>query len=266
MTGMSRIRYAVAAAVLVSTLWAQNDDHPTSNSAAAESSTQSKPGAAALAPASIPADSTKLEPIKIVKAVYPPEAKVQKLEGRVIIKINVTESGYVDGAEVVSGNPILAAACVDAAKEWKFKPFIRDGKPKRVSANLPFDFKPSTDAPLLVPIEDLSSRGAESVKSPADNPTASNPGSKSPSTTPDSASLVLIRKVKATYPIEAENQEIQGEVVVKISVSEVGDVDSAEILSGNPILARASVDAVKKWKFRPFFRNGARQSLNRFKF
>lgn len=181
---MSRIRYALAAAVLVSALWAQNDDHPTSNSAAAESSTQSKPGAAVLTPASIPADSAKLEPIKIVKAVYPPEAKVQKLEGRVIVKINVTESGDVDGTEVVSGNPVLAAACVDAAKQWKFKPFIRDGKPKKVSASLPFDFGLPPDAPLVVPIEDLSSKGAVSGKGPADNPAASNPTSQSTSTPP----------------------------------------------------------------------------------
>src|SRR5439155_26654898 len=97
-----------------------------------------------------PADSTKLEPIKIVKAVYPQSARAEKIEGRVIIKITVTETGDVDDAEVISGNPILAAACLDAVKQWKFKPFIKNGNPVRVAANLPFEFK--VPPPEQVPI------------------------------------------------------------------------------------------------------------------
>jgi TonB family protein len=139
MTGMSRIRSAFAAAVLVSALWAQSDDHHASNSAAGQPA-ESKLGAAAPAPVGTPGDSTKLEPIKIVKAVYPEAAKAEKLEGRVIVKAVISETGDVDSVEVVTGNAVLAAAALDAVKQWKFKPFIKGGKPIRISVKLPCDF------------------------------------------------------------------------------------------------------------------------------
>jgi TonB family protein len=42
--------------------------------------------------------------------------------------------------------------------------------------------------------------------------------------------LEVIKRVKASYPGEAEQEKLQGEVVLKIVVSETGDVESAEAL------------------------------------
>jgi len=55
-----------------------------------------------------PADSTKLEPIKIQKATYPEEAREKQLQGQVWVKFSVSESGDVAGVEVISGDPVLA--------------------------------------------------------------------------------------------------------------------------------------------------------------
>lgn len=88
----------------------------------------------------VPPDSKGLEPIKVVKASYPAAVGANELQGEVIIKVNVSETGDVERAEVVSGNAILGHAAMDAAKKWKFKPFIRNGKPVKVSTNIPFDF------------------------------------------------------------------------------------------------------------------------------
>jgi TonB family protein len=56
--------------------------------------------------------------------------------------------------------------------------------------------------------------------------------------------------------LAAEQQEIQGEVVVEILVTEAGEVGETKVIRGNPILADSVVGAVKKWKFAPFIRNG----------
>jgi len=51
------------------------------------------------------ADSTKLEPIQIKKAAYLYEAQEKKLQGEVVVRILVSETGDVETAEIVSAIP-----------------------------------------------------------------------------------------------------------------------------------------------------------------
>lgn len=85
-------------------------------------------------------DSTKLEVVKSRKPDYPLKAQQDDLQGQVWLKFDVTENGDVTNIETISGDPILAESAADALKKWKFKPFIRDGKPAKVTTKLPFDF------------------------------------------------------------------------------------------------------------------------------
>ena len=192
-------------------------------------------------------ESTKLEPSKTVTPSYPAEAKARGLEGRVTVKLTVNEAGDVDDAEIVEGDPILAAACVDGLKQWKFHPFIKNGKPIRVSAKIPCTFA-APGLPPVVPIEDRSAKPKD-----GQNAGISNTSNNVPV---DSKALVLIKKVNPSYPLVAEQQEIQGEVVVEILVTEGGDVGESKLVRGNPILAESALGAVKKWRFDPFIRNG----------
>jgi TonB family protein len=45
-------------------------------------------------------------------------------------------------------------------------------------------------------------------------------------------------------------------VKVRLVVSENGDVETAELDSGNNLLGEAAIDAFKKWKFQPYLRDG----------
>ena len=61
------------------------------------------------------------------------------------MKIAISETGDVDNVEVVSGNPRLAQAASDAAKQWKFKPYLQSGKPVEVETGIMFGHSsPST--------------------------------------------------------------------------------------------------------------------------
>jgi hypothetical protein len=55
----------------------------------------------------------------------------------------------------------------------------------------------------------------------------------------DSTKVELVKATRAVYPLEAQNQGIQGQVMVKILISEKGDVKSAEVLSGDPLLSKS---------------------------
>jgi TonB family protein len=60
----------------------------------------------------------------------------------------------------------------------------------------------------------------------------------------------------ATYPAEAIDKKIEGEVVASFAVSEVGDVTGERAFKCDPVLCQAVQDAISKWKFRPVMNAG----------
>ena len=40
----------------------------------------------------------------------------------------VDETGKVDGLRLVEGNATLATAAIQAVKEWRYRPYVRDGR------------------------------------------------------------------------------------------------------------------------------------------
>jgi TonB family protein len=58
------------------------------------------------------------------------------------------------------------------------------------------------------------------------------------------------------YPPAAKEQKIQGQVVGTILVAETGNVEGVYGFKGDPLLAAASEDAAKKWKFKPVMKDG----------
>ncbi len=67
---------------------------------------------------------------------------------------------------------------------------------------------------------------------------------------------LLIKKVVPTYPPEARQARIQGSVVMRAHISRTGDIVDLEIISGPGELAVSAVNAVRKWKYRPYLLKG----------
>ncbi len=68
----------------------------------------------------------------------------------------------------------------------------------------------------------------------------------------DEAMAALVEKVAPEYPAIARQLKLTGQVEIQATIQEDGAVANVTTLSGNPILAKAAADAVKKWKFRQF--------------
>jgi len=67
---------------------------------------------------------------------------------------------------------------------------------------------------------------------------------------------LLIRKVQPTYPPLARQARIQGNVVLTAEISKDGSIENLRLVSGHPMLAPAAIEAVKQWKYKPYFLNG----------
>jgi TonB family protein len=63
-------------------------------------------------------------------------------------------------------------------------------------------------------------------------------------------------KVNPTYPPAAKTMRMTGTVKVEVLVNEDGSIAEVQKTSGPSMLQRAAVDALKKWKFKPFVKDG----------
>ena len=75
-----------------------------------------------------------------IQPPYPDLARQLNISGTVEIEIVVSESGAVEAATPVSGNPVLTKPAADALKKWKFKPFQQDGSPVKAQAVMRIGF------------------------------------------------------------------------------------------------------------------------------
>ena len=70
--------------------------------------------------------------IKKVDPVYPEAARKAGIQGIVLLEATTDEKGDVVKVRVLKSIPELDQAAVDALKQWKYEPFIIEGKPKGV--------------------------------------------------------------------------------------------------------------------------------------
>ncbi len=66
----------------------------------------------------------------------------------------------------------------------------------------------------------------------------------------------LIYRVDPFYPQIGRAIHLSGTVRLRAIIAIGGSVQSLEVLSGSPILARAAVAAVRQWRYRPTLLNG----------
>ena len=67
----------------------------------------------------------------------------------------------------------------------------------------------------------------------------------------------ILRRVEPAYPPLARTARIQGNVVLRAMISRSGEIENLQVISGHPMLVQAAIEAVRQWKFRPYFLNGS---------
>lgn len=76
-----------------------------------------------------------------VAPVYPSQARLQRIEGSVVLDAVVGEDGNVHNVKVLKGDLILAGAAKNAVQQWRYLPFQLNGKPVTVHTEVTIVFK-----------------------------------------------------------------------------------------------------------------------------
>jgi TonB family protein len=81
--------------------------------------------------------------LKILKMVRPnvsPDAK--NILGTVTVKAEIDKTGRPSSVRILKGHPILAAAVLDAVRQWRWEPVILDGLPVEAETMITVNFEP----------------------------------------------------------------------------------------------------------------------------
>jgi TonB family protein len=76
-----------------------------------------------------------------VEPDYPEKARLQGIQGAVVLSVRIAQNGSVQSATPVTGPPLLAQAATDAVKQWRFKPLLVGGRPAEMQTKITLDFR-----------------------------------------------------------------------------------------------------------------------------
>jgi periplasmic protein TonB len=76
--------------------------------------------------------------VRSIPPKYPAEAHA---EGTVLVKVVIDETGKVEGLRLIEGNATLATAAIQAVKQWRYRPYVRDGKVQPFQTVVIVDFQ-----------------------------------------------------------------------------------------------------------------------------
>jgi TonB family protein len=162
---------------------------------------------------------------------YSKEAREKHLEGSVELKVVIGADGNVKDLSATSGDPVLAAAAVDAVRQWTFEPKRVDGHAVEAEVTVCVAFHSLTSG--RTGSNEMGCRSTEGVTSAS-----------------------VISQVPPIYPAKARKKHIEGQVLLQARIGVDGVVQDLNVISGNPELTQAAIDAVRQWRYRPTLKDG----------
>jgi TonB family protein len=76
-----------------------------------------------------------------VAPIYPRQALPLRLEGPVVLDATISENGQLENIKVAKGHAMLAQAAIDAVRQWRYRPYLLNGKPVRMQTKITVNFK-----------------------------------------------------------------------------------------------------------------------------
>ena len=76
-----------------------------------------------------------------VRMVYPAEARSRHLEGKVLFRVVIGQTGSVEGLTVLSASdPLFVPVATASVQSWLYRPFVVDGRAIAVDTEIRVDF------------------------------------------------------------------------------------------------------------------------------
>jgi TonB family protein len=180
-----------------------------------------------------------LKKFKEENVKFPPEIKSLGIEGFVNVKFIVEKDGSLSNIKVIMGvSPTLDAEAIRVTKMMPpWQPGLEKGKPVRFQYMTNYEFLTTPRAPIVM---------EEGTPFVVVEEMPMFPGG-------DSALLAWIKN-NTKYPESAKAKGIEGRVIIRFCVTDVGGIDRVSVLKG--VDADLDAEAIRVVKSLPTFKPG----------
>jgi TonB family protein len=193
-------------------------------------------------------------PISVVRPKYPKEARKKKIEGPVVMRATVALDGNLKDITVVSGNPILADAALEAVRQWRYQSSKINGEPVEAEHEITVTFKRDQSTADLGP-DDLSPDVP--LEPPADIQKRILAGEFFSSGSSGVAYARGTFTPNPEYSEEARRLKYQGTCILSVIVGADGSPLSVWVTRpAGEGLDEKAIEAVQKWRFQPATKDG----------
>jgi len=144
---------------------------------------------------------------------------------------------------------------------FTFRPSVRPAE--HVQDGDAPDIGPASDAPAGPgfgdpngPLPDLGQWGNDRPMPPPPSREPEAPSKKPRVVDPAIQEARLVTRIEPVYPVLAKQTHLEGTVIIRAIISKDGHIESLEVLRGHPWLAKAALEAIARWQYRPTLLNG----------
>ena len=157
-----------------------------------------------------------------------------------------------------AANPPAIRIALDSGPEAK-KP---DSTPLLVKSNArghqnagPISRTPRPALPSPLAVASANDNALSSLMSSA-SPTFPKPSLATTRISQGVSQGLLIKRVQPKYPQAALTAHAEGAVQIEATINKEGNVTNLKVLSGDPVLAHAALEAVRQWRYKPYYLDG----------
>ena len=79
--------------------------------------------------------------VRSVQPKYPVTGRSGGAQGTIVLKTVVGADGKVASVRLVEGNASLSRAAMDAVRQWRYRPYVRNGKAQAFQTVVIVDFQ-----------------------------------------------------------------------------------------------------------------------------
>ena len=75
-----------------------------------------------------------------MQPIYPSIARQARVQDTVELRAIISKAGTIEHLGVVRGHPMLATAAIEAARQWRYRPYLLNNEPIEVETEIAVNF------------------------------------------------------------------------------------------------------------------------------